>query len=129
MYGKANATYSVYIDAFGAGLSTPDTDIVTWSTSNSNIAKPVADNDETGCYSKVDITTVNAGKAVITGVFKNSGKKIAITVYVGDEVAAETAITLNKKKTLTVYDNKGYKLAVASNAPKSTAIKSIEWTN
>lgn len=83
VYAEKNGTYSVSVDAYSSSNEEPDKDVVTWTTSNSNIVIPKSDAKSSSCYEKVKLKTMETtGKAVVTGVFANSGKKVKITVIV-----------------------------------------------
>ncbi|MDE6251995.1 MAG: leucine-rich repeat protein [Lachnospiraceae bacterium] len=128
IYAEKNQAYEISIDAYGAGYTIPDDDKVTWSTSNSNIVKPKSV-QSSECYEKVSIETMdNTGKAVITGVFANSGKKVNITVIVGENsVSYGKSLKLNNNKNITIKKNAPKKLSVVSDNTKTTLPKTIKW--
>ena len=79
---EPNEEYTIDIKALASDGKMADKDEIVWSTSNSNIVKPKAAKS-TDEYASVTLkTTSNKGKATVTGVLKNSGKKVSITVTV-----------------------------------------------
>lgn len=129
VYAEKNGTYKVSIDAYGAAYSEPDKDTVTWTTSNSNIAKPTSESNAGSSYERVSIETLGiVGKAVVTGTFANSGKKISITVIVSESsVAAGSKISFNGNKNLVIYKGTSKQPIVKSDVINSTISKTIEY--
>lgn len=128
IYAEKNKEYTVSIDAYTSKYEEPDSDIVTWTTSNSNIVIPESVKGVTSCYEKVKLKTTGIeGKAVVTGVFRNSGKKVSITIITGEHVTYGSKLILNKDKNITMKKGTPKQLSVTSDKPKTTLPKNIQW--
>lgn len=89
---------------------------VTWSSSNTKVAKV----DKNG-----KVTGVGSGKAVITVKTESGGKTAKCTVTVKKKVQV-TELTLNKSKG-TLYKGKTYQLKAEVN-PSNATFPELEWT-
>jgi len=115
-----NQDFNVYVKAFSADGKPVSYEGIDWTSSNHSIAK-IAPTDANAAvavgddkYGTVKITTGKiAGTATVSGVLRNSGKKVSIkvTVKASDQDIKDAAnIKINKNKNLSIKidSNTGY---------------------
>lgn len=130
IYGMPGSTHTVYATAFASNDLAPESEDITWTTGNSEIALVEAVKDADS-HAAVKITIpddATEGKTVVTGKLAKSGLAFKVTVSVADQqVLPGDKLTINGGKALVVGIKKRSTIKSVLANPATTVDGHMEW--